>query len=142
MKTLISAVVFAIISAFSLNSFAGQQCSDHDHIFYGQTKNHKKEVEVCEINGKYTYRFGKIEQTPELSFSVPMSAAEVMNSETQFEVIRTITMVNGNTNYIVSYVDGGNNPPMNILTVTQGDKLLAQMVLDPDTVSSNIEFIK
>ena len=112
-------------------------------VFYAQTVNHKKEVEICIITPSVSYSFGKTgEIHKEMNISVPATATSYAYQSNQVISLQEFTVRNGDISYLVSAGTNDEGKPFASLNVYQGTpdagKHLAEIRLDPDTVVNNI----
>lgn len=112
-------------------------------VFYAQTMNHKKEVEICIVTPSVSYSFGKVgAKNKEMNITVPAGNTNYAYSNNQVISIQDFTVRNGDTSYQVSAGSGDAGEPVASLYVYKGTpetgKLLAEIRLDPATVENNI----
>lgn len=112
-------------------------------VFYAQTANHKKEVEICIITPSVSYSFGKTgAEHKEMDISVPANTTTYAYQTNQVIRLQEFTVRNGDTSYQVSAGTNDEGKPFASLDVYQGTpelgKHLAEIRLDPDTVVNNI----
>lgn len=112
-------------------------------VFYAQTANHKKEVEICIITPSVSYSFGKTgAEHKEMDNSVPANTTTYAYQNNQVIRLQEFTVRNGDTSYQVSAGTNDEGKPFASLDVYQGTpelgKHLAEIRLDPDTVVNNI----
>lgn len=112
-------------------------------VFYAQTTNHKKEVEICIVTPSVSYSFGKIgAKSKEMNLTVPAGSTTYAYQNNQVISIQDFTVRNGDTSYQVSAGSNDSGEPFASLYVYKGTpetgKLLAEIKLDPDTVANNI----
>lgn len=112
-------------------------------VFYAQTANHKKEVEICIITPSVSYSFGRTgAEHKEMDISVPAHATTYAYQSNQVISLQEFTVRNGDTSYQVSAGTNDEGRPFASLDVYQGTpeagKHLAEIRLDPDTVVNNI----
>ncbi|HHB6532013.1 MULTISPECIES: hypothetical protein [unclassified Citrobacter] len=112
-------------------------------VFYAQTTNHKKEVEICIVTPSVSYSFGKIgTKSKEMNLTVPAGSTTYAYQNNQVISIQDFTVRNGDTSYQVSAGSNDSGEPFASLYVYKGTpetgKLLAEIKLDPDTVANNI----
>ncbi|HGY4720960.1 TPA: hypothetical protein ACNV1G_002143 [Citrobacter amalonaticus] len=112
-------------------------------VFYAQTANHKKEVEICLISPSVSYSFGKTgAEHKEMELAVPASNTSYASQNNQVISIQEFTVRNGNTTYLVSAGTNDDGNAFASLDVYQGTpqagKRLAEIKLDPDTMVNNI----
>lgn len=112
-------------------------------IFYAQTANHKKEVEICLITPSVSYSFGKTgAKHKEMDITVPAHTTTYAYQHNQAISLQEFTVRNGNTSYLVSAGTNDEGKPFASLDVYQGTseagKHLAEIRLDPNTVVNNI----
>ncbi|WP_191278987.1 hypothetical protein [Hafnia paralvei] len=112
-------------------------------VFYAQTANHKKEVEICIDTPHVSYSFGKTGATnKEMDITVPAASTTYAYQSNQAISIQEFTVRNGETCYQVSAGTNDEGEPVASLYVFKGatdtGKLLAEIKLDPHTVVNNI----
>lgn len=112
-------------------------------VFYAQTMNHKKEVEICIATPSVSYSFGKTgAKSKEMNITVPADSTSYAYSNNQVISIQNFTVRNGDTSYQVSAGSDDSGEPFASLYVYKGipetGKLLAEIRLDPATVENNI----
>lgn len=112
-------------------------------VFYAQTLNHKKEVEICIVTPSVSYSFGKTgAEHKEMDITVPAQAAGYAYQNNQVISLQEFSVRNGNTTYEVSAGSDDDGKPFAALDVYRGNpdtgKHLATISLDPDTVVNNI----
>ncbi|HBA3067211.1 TPA: hypothetical protein J6M86_003977 [Escherichia coli] len=112
-------------------------------VFYAQTANHKKEVEICIISPSVSYSFGKTgAEHKEMDITVPANTTTYAYQSNQVISLQEFTVRNGNTSYQVSAGTNDEGRPFASLDVYKGTpetgKHLAEIRLDPDTVVNNI----
>lgn len=112
-------------------------------VFYAQTVNHKKEVEICIITPSVSYSFGKTgAEHKEMDITVPAHTTTYAYQSNQIISLQEFTVRNGDTSYQVSAGTNDEGNPFASLDVYQGapetGKHLAEIRLDPDTVVNNI----
>ncbi len=112
-------------------------------VFYAQTVNHKKEVEICIITPSVSYSFGKTgAEHKEMDITVPAHATTYAYQNNQVISLQEFTVQNGDTSYQVSAGTNDEGRPFASLDVYLGipetGKHLAEIRLDPDTVVNNI----
>lgn len=112
-------------------------------VFYAQTINHTKEVEICIITPSVSYSFGKTgAEHKEMDITVPAHTTTYAYQSNQVISLQEFTVRNGNTSYQVSAGTNDEGRPFASLDVYQGTpeagKHLAEIRLDPDTVVNNI----
>lgn len=119
----------------------------HQHcekpVFYAQTANHKKEVEICIISPSVSYSFGRTgAEHKEMDITVPAPATTYAYQSNQVISLQEFTVRNGDTSYLVSAGTNDEGRPFASLDVYKGTpetgKHLAEIRLDPDTVVNNI----
>lgn len=142
-----AAVLFTAISVLhaattdAVRQTHGPRCAKP--VFYAQTMNHKKEVEICIVTPSVTYSFGKVgAKNKEMNITVPAGSTSYAYSNTQAISIQNFTVRNGDTSYQVSAGSDDAGEPFASLYVYKGmpesGKLLAEIRLDPVTVENNI----
>lgn len=112
-------------------------------VFYAQTANHKKEVEICIITPSVSYSFGRTgAEHKEMDISVPAHTTTYAYQGNQLISLQEFTVRNGDTSYQVSAGTNDEGRPFASLDVYKGTpeagKHLAEIRLDPDTVVNNI----
>lgn len=112
-------------------------------VFYAQTANHKKEVEICIITPSVSYSFGKTgAEHKEMNITVPANTTTYAYQSNQVISLQEFTVRNGNTSYQVSAGTNDEGRPFAYLDVYQetpeAGKHLAEIRLAPDTVVNNI----
>lgn len=112
-------------------------------VFYAQTANHKKEVEICIITPSVSYSFGKTgAEHKEMDITVPANSATYAYQSNQVISLQEFTVRNGDTSYQVSAGTNDEGKPFASLDVYQGTpgtgKHLVEIRLDPNTVVNNI----
>ena len=112
-------------------------------VFYAQTVNHKKEVEICIITPSVSYSFGRTgAEHKEMDLTVPANTTTYAYQSNQVISLQEFTVRNGDTSYQVSAGTNDEGRPFASLDVYQGTpeagKHLAEIRLDPDTVVNNI----
>lgn len=112
-------------------------------VFYAQTANHKKEVEICIITPSVSYSFGRTgAEHKEMDITVPVHTTAYAYQNNQVISLQEFTVRNGDTSYQVSAGKNDEGRPFASLDVYQGKpeagKHLAEIRFDPDTVVNNI----
>ncbi|EEQ03007.1 hypothetical protein yrohd0001_2280 [Yersinia rohdei ATCC 43380] len=112
-------------------------------VFYAQTLNHKKEVEICIVTPTVSYSFGKISaKSKEMNITVPVGNTSYAYQSNQVISIQEFTVRKGDTSYQVSAGTNDDGEPVASLYVYKGTpetgKLLAEIKLDTHTVVNNI----
>ena len=112
-------------------------------VFYAQTLNHKKEVEICIVTPSVAYSFGRTgTEHKEMDITVPAQATGYAYQSNQVISLQEFTVRNGGTTYQVSVGGNDEGKPFAALDVYQGSpdtgKHLATITLDPDTVVNDI----
>ncbi|PYZ81039.1 hypothetical protein DNK65_19565 [Citrobacter koseri] len=112
-------------------------------VFYAQTMNHKKEVEICIVASSVSYSFGKVgAKNKEMNITVPAGSTSYAYQSNQVISIQDFTVRNVDTSYQVSAGSNDSGEPFASLYVYKGipetGKLLAEIRLDPATVENNI----
>lgn len=112
-------------------------------VFYAQTANHKKEVEICIITPSVSYSFGRTgAEHKEMDITVPAHTTTYAYQSNQVISLQEFTVRNGDTSYQVSAGTNDEGRPFASLEVYQGTpetgKHLAEIRLDPNTVVNNI----
>lgn len=114
-------------------------------VFYAQTVNHKKEVEICIITPSVSYSFGRTgAEHKEMDITVPAHTTTYAYQSNQVISLQEFTVRNGDTSYQVSAGTNDEGRPFASLDVYRGTpdtgKHLAEIRLDPDTVVNNISY--
>lgn len=112
-------------------------------VFYAQTADHKKEVEICIITPSVSYSFGRTSaEHKEMDITVPAHTTTYAYQSNQVISLQEFTVRNGDTSYQVSAGKNDEGRPFASLDVYKGTpeagKHLAEIRLDPDTVVNNI----
>ncbi|WP_240660452.1 MULTISPECIES: hypothetical protein [Serratia] len=112
-------------------------------VFYAQTVNHKKEVEICIITPSVSYSFGRTgAEHKEMDITVPAHTTTYAYQSNQVISLQEFTVRNGDVSYQVSAGTNDEGKPFASLDVYKGTpdtgKHLAEIRLDPDTVVNNI----
>lgn len=112
-------------------------------VFYAQTMNHKKEVEICLVMPGVSYTFGKVcAKNKEMNLTVPADSTTYAYQSNQVISLQEFTVRNGDTRYQVSAGTNDDGGPVASLYVYKGTpetgKLLAEIKLEPGTVVNNI----
>ncbi|WP_262484689.1 hypothetical protein [Citrobacter braakii] len=112
-------------------------------VFYAQTMNHKKEVEICIVTPSVAYSFGKTgAEHKEMDITVPAQMTGYAYQSNQVISLQEFTVRNGDTTYLVSAGSSDEGKPFAALDVYQGNpdsgKHLATITLDPNTVVNDI----
>src|SRR5690606_5309575 len=112
-------------------------------VFYAQTLNHKKEVEICIVTPSVSYSFGKTDaEHKEMDITVPPQATGYASQSNQVISLQEFSVRNGDTTYEVSAGSDDDGKPFAALDVYRGNpdtgKHLATISLDPDTVVNDI----
>lgn len=112
-------------------------------VFYAQTANHKKEVEICIITPSVSYSFGRTgAEHKEMDITVPANTTTYAYQSNQVISLQEFTVRNGDTSYQISAGTNDEGRPFASLDVYKGTpeagKHLAEIRLDPDTVVNNI----
>ncbi|CAM4129717.1 MULTISPECIES: hypothetical protein [Lelliottia] len=112
-------------------------------VFYAQTLNHKKEVEICIVTPSVAYSFGKTgAEHREMDITVPAQATGYAYQSNQVISLQEFTVRNGDTTYQVSAGSNDEGKPFAALDVYRGSpdtgKHLATITLDPNTVVNDI----
>lgn len=125
----------------SIRQTQSQRCAKP--VFYAQTLNHKKEVEICIDTPYVSYSFGKTSTShKEMDITVPVANTTYAYQSNQVISIQEFTVRNGGTSYQISTGTNDESEPLASLYVYKGTpetgKLLAEIKLDPHTVVINI----
>lgn len=112
-------------------------------VFYAQTLNHKKEVEICIVTPSVSYSFGKTgAEHKEMNITVPAQTTGYAYQSNQVISLQEFTVRNGDTTYLVSASSEDDGKPFAALDVYRGTpdtgKHPATITLDPDTVVNDI----
>ncbi len=112
-------------------------------VFYAQTQNHKKEVEICIVTPSVAYSFGKTgAEHKEMDITVPAQMTGYAYQSNQVISLQEFTVRNGDTTYLVSAGSSDEGKPFAALDVYRGSpdtgKHLSTIALDPDTVVNDI----
>ena len=112
-------------------------------VFYAQTANHKKEVEICIITPSVSYSFGKVDSAhKEIDLIVPVQNTAYTYRNNQLISLQTFIVKNGKTHYEIFAGRNDEGKPIANLNVYQGTpesgKRLAEIKLDPNTMVNNI----
>lgn len=112
-------------------------------VFYAQTVNHKKEVEICIITPSVSYSFGRTgAEHKEMDITVLAPATTYAYQSNQVISLQEFTVRNGDTSYQVSAGTNDEGRSFASLDVYRGTpeagKHLAEIRLAPDTVVNNI----
>ncbi|WP_313795415.1 hypothetical protein [Serratia sp. (in: enterobacteria)] len=112
-------------------------------VFYAQTVNHKKEVEICIITPSVSYSFGRNgAEHKEMDITVPAHTTTYAYQSNQVISLQEFTVRNGDVSYQVSAGTNDEGKPFASLDVYKGTpdtgKPLAEIRLDLDTVVNNI----
>ncbi|PIJ52436.1 hypothetical protein BOM23_22165 [Erwinia sp. OLMDLW33] len=130
-----------MLSCMNAVQAEGPRCAKP--VFYAQTLNHNKEVEICIDTLHVSYSFGKTGATnKEMDITVPAASTTYAYQINQVISIQEFTVRNGETRYQVSAGSNDEGEPVASLYVFKGapgtGKLLAEVKLDPHTVVNNI----
>ncbi|ULH13064.1 hypothetical protein MF265_10025 [Serratia marcescens] len=112
-------------------------------VFYAQTLNHKKEVEICIVTPSVAYSFGRTgAEHKEMDIAVPAQKTGYAYQSNQVISLQEFSVRNGDTTYQVSAGSNDEGKPFAALDVYRGSpdtgKHLATIALDPDTVVNDI----
>lgn len=144
LKRIASALLLSaglLLSCMHVAQAENQRCAKP--VFYAQTANHKKEVEICIVTPSVLYSFGKTGAThKEMDITVPAASTTYAYQSNQAISIQEFTVRNGGTSYQISAGTNDEGAPVASLYVFKGapetGKLLAEIKLDPHTVVNNI----
>lgn len=151
MKCSVASMFIIFTGITSLSSYADtpesitqaflQRCAKP--VFYAQTANHKKEVQICIASPSVSYSFGKISAgSKEMDILVPVKNTSFASQSNQIYSISEFTIRNGDTSYQVASGSKDEGLPFATLDVYKGPagtgKHLAQIKLDPNTVVNYI----
>lgn len=130
-----------LLSCMNAAQAEGPRCAKP--VFYAQTLNHNKEVEICIDTPYVSYSFGKTGATnKEMDITVPAASTTYAYQINQVISIQEFTVRNGETRYQVSVGTNDEGEPVASLYVFKvtpdTGKLLAEVKLDPHTVVNNI----
>lgn len=130
-----------LLSCMNAAQAEGPRCAKP--VFYAQTLNHNKEVEICIDTPYVSYSFGKTGATnKEMDITVPAASTTYAYQINQVISIQEFTVRNGETRYQVSVGTNDEGEPVASLYVFKGTpdtgKLLGEVKLDPHTVVNNI----
>ena len=90
-------------------------------VFYAQTLNHKKEVEICIVTPSVSYSFGKTgAEHKEMNITVPAQTAGYAYQSNQVISLQEFTVRNGDTTYQVSAGSDDDGKPFAALDVYRG----------------------
>lgn len=148
-----SLLLFLITTTFSLSGVYAQtpdalrkknELRCEKLVFYAQTVNHKKEVEICLVSPSVSYSFGKTgAPNKEMELIVPTDKTSYASQNNQVIRLQEFTIRNGNTTYQVSAGTNDEGHNFATLDVYQGTeqtgKHLAEIKLDPKTMVNNID---
>ncbi|SUW65474.1 Uncharacterised protein [Buttiauxella agrestis] len=144
LKSIVSVLLLStglLLSCMNAVQAEGPRCVKP--VFYAQTLNHNKEVEICIDTLHVSYSFGKTGATnKEMDITVPAASTTYAYQINQVISIQEFTVRNGETRYQVSAGTNDEGEPVASLYVFKGapdtGKLLAEVKLDPHTVVNNI----
>ncbi|WP_431296891.1 hypothetical protein [Rahnella sp. PAMC 25559] len=144
LKSIVSVLLLStglLLSCMNAVQAEGPHCAKP--VFYAQTLNHNKEVEICIDTLHVSYSFGKTGATnKEMDITVPAASTTYAYQSNQVISIQEFTVRNGETRYQVSAGSNDEGEPVASLYVFKGapdtGKLLAEVKLDPHTVVNNI----
>lgn len=144
LKRVVSVLLLSIgllLSCMHAVQAENQRCEKP--VFYAQTANHKKEVEICIITPSVSYTFGKAgAKNKEMNLTVPAGSASYAYTSNQVISIQVFTVRNGDTSYQISAGMNDSGEPLASLYVYKGmpesGKLLTEIKLDPATVKNSI----
>ncbi|WP_175539164.1 hypothetical protein [Yersinia ruckeri] len=130
-----------LLSCMNAAQAEGPRCAKP--VFYAQTANHKKEVEICIDTPYVSYSFSKTGATnKEIDITVPAASTTYAYQSNQAISIQEFTVRNGGTSYQISAGTNDEGAPVASLYVFKDapdtGKLLAEIKLDPHTVVNNI----
>lgn len=108
MKCSVASMFIIFTGITSLSSYADapesitqaflQRCAKP--VFYAQTANHKKEVQICIASPSVSYSFGKISAgSKEMDILVPVKNTSFASQSNQIYSISEFTIRNGDTSY-------------------------------------------
>lgn len=144
LKSIASVLLLSIgllLSCMNATQAEGPRCAKP--VFYAQTLNHNKEVEICINTPHVFYSFGKTGTTnKEMDITVPAASTTYAYQSNQVISIQEFTVRNGEIRYQVSAGTNDEGEQVSSLYVFKGapdtGKLLAEIKLDPHTVVNNI----
>lgn len=130
-----------LLSCMNAAQAEGPRCAKL--VFYAQTLNHNKEVEICIDTPHVSYSFGKTGATnKEMEITVPVGNTSYAYQNNQVISLQEFTVRNGDTAYQISAGTNDEGEPVASLYVFKGapdtGKLLAEIKLDPHTTVNNI----
>ncbi|MGC1026798.1 hypothetical protein [Pantoea agglomerans] len=130
-------------SADSLRRALHSRCDKP--VFYAQTADHKKEVQICIATPSVSYSFGSIgTDSKELDISVPMNDASYTYQTNRVISIYEFTVKTGDFSYQVSAGANDEGQPLASLSVYRGEPevghRIADIALDPATVVNEISY--
>ncbi|MGS7254881.1 hypothetical protein [Enterobacter hormaechei] len=152
-KSITCNLLLNIVILFTVTSEASAATSDKLHqahyqrcakpVFYAQTTNHKKEVEICIVTPSVSYSFGKVgAESKEMDITVPAQATTYAYQSNHTISIQDFKVRNGDITYQVSAGSNDSGESFASLYVYKGTPetgtLLAEIKLDPNTVANNI----
>lgn len=144
LKSIVSVLLLStglLLSCMNAVQAEGPRCAKP--VFYAQTLNHNKEVEICIDTLHVSYSFGKTGATnKEMDITVPAASTTYAYQINQVISIQEFTVRNGETRYQVSAGTNDEGEPVASLYIFKGapdtGKLLAEIKLDPHTAVNNI----
>ncbi|EOW2738719.1 MULTISPECIES: hypothetical protein [Klebsiella] len=112
-------------------------------VFYAQTLNHTREVEICIVTPSVAYSFGKTgAEHKAMDITVPVQMTGYAYQSNQIISLQGFTVRNGDTTYLASAGSDDESKPFAALDVYRGTpdtgKHLATLTLDPNTVVNDI----
>lgn len=130
-----------LLSCMHAAQAEGPRCAKP--VFYAQTLNHNKEVEICIDTSHVSYSFGKTGAVnKEMEITVPVGNTSYAYQSNQVISLQEFTVRNGDTAYQISAGTNDEGEPVASLYVFKGapdtGKLLAEIKLDPHTTVNNI----
>lgn len=148
-------LLFSLFVLFPLTANALEEEEKCKEIYRAKTLEGNNEVRICTIGKTLIYRFGKIDQPPELTFSalkkdVLYSDYPIYDGSDRIK-LASIYIPHGNTWYGVSSLKSAD--AYNILTVNRGTNLTAsnfytkvealmQYALDEKTIVDNLNIFE
>lgn len=114
-------------------------------VFYAQTLDHTKEVQICIVTPSVSYSFGGVgTDSKELDISVPVKDANYTYQTNRVISVYEFTVKTGDIRYQVSTGVNDEGQPLASLTVYRGEPesghRMADIALDPATVVNEISY--
>ncbi|MBS0856063.1 MULTISPECIES: hypothetical protein [unclassified Tatumella] len=141
--------IISIPVSYAATSNSPDQAKLHrcaDPVFYAQTSDHDKEVEVCIIQSEVSYSFGQTVSgvTQQKNIVVPKRNTSFISQGDKKHSLNAFTVYNENTAYQVAYGTNDTGAPFATLDIynnASGDKhAISHINFDPDTVIGNISY--